>query len=414
MGPLLNPAYILEWMKQLYSMLLISGTFSVDSFFLLSGLLVTWSSLRHLDKSNGKLNIFLSYFHRYIRLTPPLAALVLLSSSLIRQVGSGPLWKIFIGAADKPCQNYWWSTLLYVQNYVNPNNMCIGHSWYLAVDTQLFVLSPIIVYPLWRWNRKFVWVIPILIALSMGCVFGIFMINHYSAQAITHLMGGNSLVKTYYPTHTRMGAWLEGVLLGYLLYKLKGKSIKLPKILIAIGWSIAIGTILAIIFGPYHMHQPDYIATDLESAFYESFSRVCWAISLSWIIFACVHGYGGPVNWFLSLPQWQPLARLSYSIYLLHLPIQLLIVASSRTQLIFTENLAIHKFWGDFGLTLTASLIWTLAFESPVVMLEKIMFSKKTAAVTVSKEHLVTNKFSSTEGIGPTDGHNLQPPSNKV
>lgn len=114
------------------------------------------------------------------------------------------------------------------------------------------------------------------------------------------------------------------------------------QILIAIGWLVAVGTILSIIFGPYNMQQLDYKATDLESAFYESFSRVCWAISLSWIIFACVHGYGGPVNWFLSLPQWQPLARLSYSIYLLHLPIQLILAASSRTHLNFTENLAVN------------------------------------------------------------------------
>lgn len=100
---------------------------------------------------------------------------------------------------------------------------------------------------------------------------------------------------------------------------------------------------LSIIFGIYFMQQPDYKATVVESAFYESFSRVCWAISLSWIIFACIHGYGGPINWFLSLPQWQPLARLSYSIYLVHLPIQLLIVASARIQLNFTDFLAVRR-----------------------------------------------------------------------
>lgn len=26
-------------------------------------------------------------------------------------------------------------------------------SWYLAADTQLFVLAPLVVYPLWRWRR---------------------------------------------------------------------------------------------------------------------------------------------------------------------------------------------------------------------------------------------------------------------
>lgn len=116
----------------------------------------------------------------------------------------------------------------------------------------------------------------------------------------------------------------------------------MTQIYIVAGWIVAIGTILSIIFGIYFMQQPDYPGTVLESAFYESFSRVCWSISLSWIIFACIHGYGGPVNWFLSFPQWQPLARLSYSIYLVHLPIQLLLAASSRTQLNFSDFLAVY------------------------------------------------------------------------
>lgn len=26
-------------------------------------------------------------------------------------------------------------------------------SWYLAADTQLFVIAPLIIYPLWKWPR---------------------------------------------------------------------------------------------------------------------------------------------------------------------------------------------------------------------------------------------------------------------
>lgn len=47
-------------------------------------------------------------------------------------------------------------------------------------------------------------------------------------------MGGDSMTKTYYPTHTRMGAWLVGVALGYILHNLKGKALKIPKVKIRI------------------------------------------------------------------------------------------------------------------------------------------------------------------------------------
>lgn len=36
----------------------------------------------------------------------------------------------------------------------------------------------------------------------------------------------------------------------------------------------------------------------------------------------------------------------------------------------------IHKFWGDFGITLTVALVWTLAFESPVLILEKLLLKR--------------------------------------
>lgn len=74
-----------------------------------------------------------------------------------------------------------------------------------------------------------------------------------------------------------------------------------------------------------------------ENALYEAYARVSWAVGIAWIIFACVHGYGGPVDWFLSLTQWQPLARISYSIYIVHMQIQIGFLLASKTPGYFTD-----------------------------------------------------------------------------
>ena len=29
----------------------------------------------------------------------------------------------------------------------------MGETWYLAVDMQLFLVAPLIIYPLWRWKK---------------------------------------------------------------------------------------------------------------------------------------------------------------------------------------------------------------------------------------------------------------------
>lgn len=86
-----------------------------------------------------------------------------------------------------------------------------------------------------------------------------------------------------------------------------------------------------VIFSSYPLWQPDHNTTALENGIYVSMSRVAWALALSYLIYACVHGYGGPVNWFLSLSFWQPLSRLSYAIYILHFPVVLVVMASAKT-----------------------------------------------------------------------------------
>lgn len=46
---------------------IINATVSVDSFFLMSGLLVSYLLLRELDRTEGKFNLLLFYVHRYLR-----------------------------------------------------------------------------------------------------------------------------------------------------------------------------------------------------------------------------------------------------------------------------------------------------------------------------------------------------------
>lgn len=104
--------------------------------------------------------------------------------------------------------------------------------------------------------------------------------------------------------------------------------------------------ILIIVFAGYFMQQQIEQQNNLvlQSAFNEAFRKVTWALALAWIIFCCNNGYGGPIEWFLSLAIWQPLARLSYAIYLVHLPILLVLSASIKHQSHFSDIDAVINF----------------------------------------------------------------------
>lgn len=104
-------------------MVIQTATVSVDTFLFISGFLIAWLGLKEMEKTKGKLDILSMYIHRYIRLTPALAAAVLMVVSLYKFMGSGPYWHNFVNVHKTFCDENWWSTLLYVQNYVEPSRM---------------------------------------------------------------------------------------------------------------------------------------------------------------------------------------------------------------------------------------------------------------------------------------------------
>lgn len=72
-----------------------------------------------------RLHVF--YFNRLLRMFPLLAALVLLEASAFHRVADGPYWEN-MGRNVQRCRKYWWTTLLHIQNYYNPDDVV---SYYL-------------------------------------------------------------------------------------------------------------------------------------------------------------------------------------------------------------------------------------------------------------------------------------------
>lgn len=104
-----------------------------------------------------------------------------------------------------------------------------------------------------------------------------------------------------------------------------------------LGWIASLAMVFGVIFGNYPLQQIDNKSSPLVGGMYHGITRVTWCMALGWIVFACHFGYGGPINWFLTLPIWMPFARLTYAIYLLHLCVMLYITAQVRTSSTFSQ-----------------------------------------------------------------------------
>lgn len=100
-------------------------------------------------------------------------------------------------------------------------------------------------------------------------------------------------------------------------------------------WAISLGIMLTIVLT--YMDATVFDATILKNTLFFMFARPAWSLALSWIIFSCHFGYGGPINWLLSKSIHQVMTRLSFSMYLLHMLIEGVYLSYARTGMHFSE-----------------------------------------------------------------------------
>lgn len=131
----------------------------------------------------------------------------------------------------------------------------------------------------------------------------------------------------------------------------------------------------AVLLGNYPYLQSSSKTTALGYGLYSALSHVAWGIGICYIIFACANNAGGPINWFLSHPVWQPISKLSYAIYMVHFPVVMITTNMMRAPLRVSQITAIQNFFGDFVLSFIVAIPATLAFEMPIDAIDRLIFN---------------------------------------
>ncbi|XP_048512297.1 nose resistant to fluoxetine protein 6-like [Athalia rosae] len=390
MKPHVNLTYLLTLRRTPLSLIVLTLPLAVDTFFVVSGFLMGYLFLKAL-RSGRKVNILQLYLHRYLRLTPCIVLLLLMSIYILPVLGSGPIWGPFFGIMGKYCQKNWWTNLLYIQNLVDREEICLPHTWYAAVDMQLFWIAPFVILLLHHHPKIGItlWSVISIVALVIPVVD--LVMNQYSV-----LWNINKDIITIYRdffnyysvTYNRVLPYFIGLFLGYDLVVNKRN---LSKIQATINWIIAIMFLMICFFGTYLIQPNADTYNEVVEAVYVTVARFGWSTAMAWILYASTQGYGGPVTSFLSLPVFVPLNRLSYSIYLVHLLIQATGNAAQRVPEYLSPFGLIHIFFGDLMLAIIAAFCLNLCCETPVIVLEKILRAQESPPITkrpsiISKE----------------------------
>jgi peptidoglycan/LPS O-acetylase OafA/YrhL len=78
------------------------------------------------NSSRGKkFNLPLHFIHRYVRLAPALAIMLLFNATLFSRLGSGPLWKSYSHSMEQECRDNWWKYMLFINNWFAVDKVCL-------------------------------------------------------------------------------------------------------------------------------------------------------------------------------------------------------------------------------------------------------------------------------------------------
>lgn len=376
-----NPKEVESSPKKILSQFYSNATFSVDSFFFISGLLVTNSCMKQLRRANGKLNLLHFYLHRYLRMTPLMMAIIAFSANLLKYVSQGPSFPEATVMFGAWCHKNWWLNPLYLHNFFRRENMCLSHSWYSAVDMQLYFFAPVILIPLYRRPRIGLAILSLALFSSMVYTAVITVVRHLPAiPFLVDSISSQESMTEYFATvyikpYARAGPYLVGMAVGFLLFTREG-NIRLTSKQATCGWIISSLANIVILFSMVPVYK-GYQIPPLISGLYSSTSRVIWALSLAWITVASIAGRGGKLGSFLSSPSWLPWSRLTYAGYLIHPVIMAIFYGSQEAPFAFSHMLMTYFVLGNLILTYAASFILSILFEAPFVALEQLLSDRR-------------------------------------
>jgi peptidoglycan/LPS O-acetylase OafA/YrhL len=304
--------------------------FTVSMFFTLSGYLIATLMLAEWGRS-GRVSLARFWERRARRLLPAAFATVLFVVALHAWfgVGSGPRFRGDLLSALGYVAN--WRMYASGTDYAATFSMesPVQHFWSLAIEEQFYLVFPLAFLALMALARRRWGVV--------GVVFGAGALLSYALAWVSSARYGNVGI-TYYGTFTRVSEILAGVALAFLLatspmkrFLASPRGAVVARVLGLVGLVVFVVLICTI---------------GLEHPFAFRGGTVLNGLCIWFIIIACVSPAPGLLVRGLSVAPLRGLGKVTYTVYLVHLPIYLVLDAE-RTGL---------DFWPLFAVRVLATL----------------------------------------------------------
>ena len=320
------------------------GWIGVDLFFVLSGFLVSGLLFSEYQKF-GNIRIRLFLIRRGFKIYPLFYIFIL--STVVGDLISGTYLS----------ETKLLGELFFVQNYIG---RLWNHTWSLAVEEHFYFLLSFLIYFLVQWKlleRKMIFYSTSFIIL-FGCLITRFIVNYYHPER-----------ENFYETHLRFDSLFAGVIISYLYhfdkfillkFANKFKKLFIPLILLLIS------------FSPFIEPETSFLIRTI------GFTFLYIAFGLLLVLILITENAGKKISRIVTIPLFEAIIKIgyhSYSIYIIHLAIAMLVKSLEDKIELNTQLYFIIYFCGS----IIAGILLSNLIEIPFLNLRDKYFPKRVA-----------------------------------
>lgn len=387
-------------LQSLVNQPLFNGSYLVDSFFLVSGLLTSYSTFgksfqqhtsatappppddmpsarqRKAQQRQQMLADFSSVNYlvgRYLRLTPQIIFVSLLFILLPLMTDSGgPHWYTITGEYSENCSQNWWVNFFYIQAFYRTNEMCNFVGWWISVDMFYHLFALAIILLILRLGHRMAPLSCAIMTLAHGAVQAK---RHYqlglppnllSTIPQTGAMWSQMTLEFFWTPHAHALPYFFGFYLGYLMARDSSKlaawfSAKRARL----GWSLALVSLALQSYSTYFWVIGRWRYTPLQSTVFHLISAAVWSLCLAWIIVACHFGHGGLINRLLSCKLFAVLGKASYVVYLSHFLVLFTFFGGQNLLLEPTRLTMLYVIVGNVFFAMLLGSLLSAVYETP-------------------------------------------------
>ncbi|KAM3957888.1 uncharacterized protein ACR2FA_008162 [Aphomia sociella] len=306
------------------------------------------------------------------RLTPVHLLVVGFAATWWPHIRGGPMWPMAVEAESALCRRKFWTHAVYVHNLVEPDELCVLPTWFLAVDMQLYIVAVILTLALLRLGRH---AVPVLAVMFLGsCLLNAGLAYVFQWKSLLYIMNPENLFTRFRGissfNHFYIAPWssLSSCILGLLLANLhfqleeKGFNAREHKWLVWL-YQLYIPLAVGFIFTGYFFQQYTSL---LVTTIHAGIERPVFVVLSAIFFLGIFNKLESCAAWLWWWRVWRAPARLSLSALALHWGAAAALTAAAARPLDAGDLDIIVDWLATMAITYLLSVPVTILVEIPM------------------------------------------------